>query len=212
MRRSYLFVVLIAAVLAVSLVVWRAGPTAARPGEDRTPPPAPVPANPLPLAQVILFNSGVGYFQREGTIEGDAHVKLQFPITDINDLLKSLIVQDSKGKVVAVSYEGQEPVERTLKSFPLDLTFNPTLGQIHDPGLQDGKAPRRPLRGQSGGLAVFLSERGRLARTSLSARKTDTARFFFHANTVRRPINGTEHSTGPAASATLLFGSDDERQ
>jgi hypothetical protein len=85
----------------------------------------------LPLSQIVLFNSGVGFFQREGTIEGDARVDLQFPASDVNDLLKSLVLQDQgHGKVTAISYDSQEPIERTLKSFAIDLTGNPTFGQL----------------------------------------------------------------------------------
>ena len=35
--------------------------------------------DPLPIKQVVLFNSGVGYFQREGEVEGTVHVPLAFP-------------------------------------------------------------------------------------------------------------------------------------
>src|SRR5438046_2100267 len=48
----------------------------------------------LPIKQVVLFNSGVGYFQREGEIDGDTRIQLSFPVGDINDLLKSLVLQD----------------------------------------------------------------------------------------------------------------------
>ena len=93
--------------------------------------PEHAPGKNLPLSQVILFNSGVGYFQREGDVEGDARVDLTFPVSDVNDLLKSLVLQDlGDGKVSTVSYDSQEPVDKTLKSFALDLTNNPTLGQI----------------------------------------------------------------------------------
>ena len=51
----------------------------------------------LPIAQVVLFSSGVGYFQREGTVEGNTRVDLSFPVQDINDLLKSMVVRDLDG-------------------------------------------------------------------------------------------------------------------
>src|SRR5262249_40681375 len=51
----------------------------------------------LPLAQAVLFSSGVGYFQREGVVEGTARVDLSFPVRDINDLLKSMVVRDLDG-------------------------------------------------------------------------------------------------------------------
>src|SRR5262249_21663020 len=72
----------------------------------------------LPIAQVVLFSSGVGYFQREGTVEGNTRVDLSFPVQDVNDLLKSMVVRDLDGGVIStVSYDSNAPVERTLKSF-----------------------------------------------------------------------------------------------
>ena len=78
-----------------------------------------------------MFSSGVGYFQREGTVEGDARVDLSFRVEDINDLLKSMVLRDLNGGFVsAVSYDSQAPVERTLKSFAINLNGNPGFGQI----------------------------------------------------------------------------------
>src|SRR4051794_9345675 len=61
------------------------------------------PAVSLPVTRVVLFNSGVGYFSRSGEVEGDARVDLTFPETDINDLLKSMVLEDfNKGRISAV--------------------------------------------------------------------------------------------------------------
>ena len=85
----------------------------------------------LPIGQVVLFSSGVGYFQREGQIEGDARVDLSFPVSDINDLIKSMVLRDlDGGHIAAVSYDSNAPVEKTLQSFAVNLSANPTFGQI----------------------------------------------------------------------------------
>src|SRR5262249_51787250 len=85
----------------------------------------------LPITHVYLFSSGVGYFQREGELDGASRIDLTFPATDINDLLKSLVVQDTGGgKVTTIGYDSHDPVEKTLKSFALDLTNNPSFGQL----------------------------------------------------------------------------------
>ncbi len=85
----------------------------------------------LPIGQVVLFSSGVGYFQREGQIEGDARVDLSFPVSDINDLIKSMVLRDlDGGHISAVSYDSNAPVEKTLQSFAVNLSANPTFGQI----------------------------------------------------------------------------------
>ena len=85
----------------------------------------------LPIGQVVLFSSGVGYFQREGQVEGDARVDLSFPVQDINDLIKSMVLRDlDGGHIAAVSYDSNAPVEKTLQSFAVNLSANPTFGQV----------------------------------------------------------------------------------
>src|SRR5215218_5620398 len=89
------------------------------------------PAVSLPITRVVLFNSGVGYFSRSGEVEGDARVDLTFPESDINDLLKSMVLEDfNKGRISAVSYDSREPITRTLSSFAINLNANPTFSGI----------------------------------------------------------------------------------
>ena len=85
----------------------------------------------LPLSKVVLFASGVGYFQREGTVSGNTDLDLYFKTRDINDLLKSLVIQDlDGGQVTEVTYSSRDPLMRTLQSFAIDLTGNPGLARI----------------------------------------------------------------------------------
>ena len=73
----------------------------------------------LPLSEIILYSSGVGYFQRDGEIDGRAQVDLRFKVEDINDLLKSMVVQDlDGGRVSTVTYGSRDPLTKTLKSLP----------------------------------------------------------------------------------------------
>ncbi len=90
------------------------------------------PATTLPLTRVVLFNSGVGYFSRSGEVDGDARVDLTFPEADVNDLLKSMVLEDfsKTGRVSAVSYDSREPIARTLSSFAINLNGNPTFAGI----------------------------------------------------------------------------------
>ncbi len=85
----------------------------------------------LPITRVVLFNSGVGYFSRSGEVTDDARVDLSFQETDINDLLKSMILEDfGKGRIAAVSYDSREPISRTLSSFAVNLNGQPTFAGI----------------------------------------------------------------------------------
>ena len=85
----------------------------------------------LPLSKIALYSSGVGYFQHDGTVNGRAQLNLRLDTKQINDMLKSLVVQDfGGGKVSTVTYGSRDPVTKTLGSFGINLNGNPTLGQI----------------------------------------------------------------------------------
>ncbi len=85
----------------------------------------------LPLSTIVLYSSGVGYFQHDGTLTSRAQLDLRFNAGQINDILKSLVVQDfGGGSVSTVTYGSRDPVTRTLGSFAVNLNGNPTLGQI----------------------------------------------------------------------------------
>jgi hypothetical protein len=85
----------------------------------------------LPLSKIVLYSSGVGYFQHDGSLKDRTQLDLRFNASQINDILKSLVVQDfSGGKVSTVAYGSRDPVTKTLGSFGINLNGNPTLGQI----------------------------------------------------------------------------------
>jgi hypothetical protein len=85
----------------------------------------------VPVRVVVLFSSGVGYFEHAGVVQGSASTELRFKTQQINDILKSLILEDANGgKVTAVTYPSQDPIAKTLKSFQVDITSNPSLGDL----------------------------------------------------------------------------------
>jgi hypothetical protein len=85
----------------------------------------------VPVKAVVLFSSGVGYFEHFGTVRGDGSTELMFKTGQINDILKSLVLQDlDGGKVSTITYPSQDPIARTLKSFQIDLSSNPNLGDL----------------------------------------------------------------------------------
>src|SRR5262245_5327115 len=130
MRRALLIASLAGLiVLAGTLFLLRPAHSAAEPA--KADPEGQTTSAQLPIGQVVLFSSGVGYFQREGSVEGNARVDLSFPVADINDLIKSMVLRDlDGGHVAAVSYESNAPIDRTLQSFAVNLTSNPTFAQI----------------------------------------------------------------------------------
>ena len=83
----------------------------------------------VPITRVVVFDTGVAYFEHTGQVDGDAVMRMNFRAGQINDLLKSMLVMDlsGKGTVSGVSYASQDPVARALKSFAVDLSGDPSL-------------------------------------------------------------------------------------
>ncbi|HEY7086965.1 MAG TPA: hypothetical protein VH518_02685 [Tepidisphaeraceae bacterium] len=91
----------------------------------------PAPQAEVPVKQVVLFSSGVGYFEHFGTVKGDGSTELRFKTGQINDILKSLVLQDlDGGKVSTITYPSQDPIAKTLRSFQVDITANPPLAEL----------------------------------------------------------------------------------
>jgi hypothetical protein len=130
MRKAYVLAGMVGVVSAVALLLTLTSRTTARHEEAKEASKSPTAAQ-LPIGQVVLFSSGVGYFQREGQVEGTQRIDLTFPISDINDLIKSMTLRDMDGgQITAVSYDSNVPVERTLQSFAVNLTNNPSFSAI----------------------------------------------------------------------------------
>src|SRR5262245_1599052 len=76
----------------------------------------------LPVTRVVLYKHGVGYFEREGAVEGDAALTLTFKQSEVSDVLKSLTVLDlAGGHVASVSYDSTKPLEQLLAEVSLSI-------------------------------------------------------------------------------------------
>jgi hypothetical protein len=77
-------------------------------------------AQELALKRVMLSSAGLGYFEYEAAVEGDASLKLTVPLAQVDDVLKSLVVYDDKGGVGGLSLPGREPLQQAFKDLPFD--------------------------------------------------------------------------------------------
>jgi len=84
----------------------------------------------LPLQRVVMFSSGVAYYEHAGNLTGSVDVELKFETEQINDVLKSLVVRDSAGRVSGARYPVRDPLERTLGGFAIDLSEEPSLPDL----------------------------------------------------------------------------------
>ena len=120
-------------------------------------------ASSVPLSRLTLYRSGVGSFQRNGMVNGDAKVQLRFPTDTINDILKSMVILDKSGGTIdGASYGSKDPLERRLASFAINVADNPKFSEIVT-----------RLRGSS---ATLVTTNGPLTGTILSVESRTESR------------------------------------
>jgi uncharacterized protein (UPF0335 family) len=85
----------------------------------------------LPIRNITLYRSGVGYFERHAVINGRQDVQLKFNTDQINDILKSMVVLDlDGGRIDSVGYGSKAPLERRLGSFAVNVADNPDMATL----------------------------------------------------------------------------------
>ena len=85
----------------------------------------------LPVRRVVLYKSGVGYFEHLGHVRGSQGVHIDFTSAQLNDVLKSLTVLDlSGGRITGVEYNSEAPLARRLATLRLALGERPTIAEF----------------------------------------------------------------------------------
>jgi hypothetical protein len=74
----------------------------------------------LVLKRVVLSTGGVGYFEYEAQVNGDATLALDVPLDQVDDVLKSLAVYDAAGTVGEITLPGREPLTQSFADLPFD--------------------------------------------------------------------------------------------
>lgn len=77
--------------------------------------------NQLPIRRVILYSNGVAYIERRGLVSGNAEINLSFKQSQVDDVLKSMLVLDLQGKIGAVSYNSSAPTGARMAEIPFSV-------------------------------------------------------------------------------------------
>lgn len=78
--------------------------------------------NTVPLKKVVLYKHGMGYFERRGEVDGAASVEILCGATDIDDMLKSLMVLTADGAPLeAITYDSAKTLEQRMTEFGFDV-------------------------------------------------------------------------------------------
>jgi hypothetical protein len=85
----------------------------------------------LPVRRVVLYKSGVGYFEHLGKVRGNQQVTIDFTSGQLDDVLKSLTTLDlDGGRVAGVSYNSDAALDRRLSALRLPLGQQTTRAQF----------------------------------------------------------------------------------
>src|SRR4029077_10851526 len=89
-------------------------------------------ATKLPVRRVILYKTGVGYFEHLGHVRGNEAVRIDFTSGQLNDVLQSLTVLDlNGGRISGVNYNSEAPLSERLGTLRLPLEEKTDLSKFY---------------------------------------------------------------------------------
>jgi hypothetical protein len=80
---------------------------------------APAVAADITLKRAMLLTGGIGYFDHKAEVIDDAELVLDVPPNQVDDVLKSIVVFDSKG-IGYPRLAGRDPLSRLFSGLPFD--------------------------------------------------------------------------------------------
>ena len=146
----------------------------------------------LSVSKVVLYKHGIGFFERSGSVPPGDAAQLQFKATEMDDVLKSLTVEQRGGEgVSAIRYDSSDPLSKRLEVFPFRIGQAVTLSQILD---------------QFKGAEVELRLSSGKARGSIiSARTIPASEGLPQRQELMLLTKGELRTVDPAAAAGLRF-------
>jgi hypothetical protein len=102
-----------------------------------------------PIKSVKLSSGGVAEIVRAAAVDKSGTVEIEVPLSQVDDLLKSLVVFSDKAAVRDLSLAGPQPVEETFERLPFspsDMDSSSTVrpgSSIRSSASSRGKSPLR---------------------------------------------------------------------
>jgi hypothetical protein len=100
------------------------------------------------IDRMTLSSGGVAEVHRTVDVDGDGVLRIEVPVAQVDDILKSLLVQDPNGKVESVTLDGPAPVQEAFATLPFAAE---TLGSLPD---LLKSLPGTRVRATSGGRSI----------------------------------------------------------
>jgi hypothetical protein len=146
----------------------------------------------LDVRRVVLYKHGVGFFERAGEIPAGETAVLQFKAEEMDDVLKSLTIEQTGGEgVSAVRYDSSDPLAKRLEVFPFRLGGGMQLSAILD---------------QFKGAEVELQmSGGPLTGAIVSARQLPATQNDSGGEQLLLLVGGALRTVDPAAASSIRF-------
>jgi hypothetical protein len=107
----------------------------------------------LPLRRVVLYKSGVGYFEHGGKVHGNEDVEIDLTSSQLDDVLKSLTALDlNGGRIVGANYNSQDPAGHQLESLPVAISDKSKLSEL----LEELRGARMEVKNAAGAFTGRL--------------------------------------------------------
>jgi hypothetical protein len=111
-----------------------------------------------PIRRVTLYSNGVAYFERRGQITGNAEVNLPFKQSQVDDVLKSMVVLDlGKGQIGAVSYNSSALPSARLAENPFSIEAGTQTSSKQENGEESSASGLAGVLGQLQGAHVAVT-------------------------------------------------------
>ena len=108
----------IPAMLIPAVLLLAAQTATAQTATTRTATPATAAEPALVLKRVTLSTGGVGSFEYQARVTGDADLSLTVRRDRVDDVLKSIVVYDDQGGLGTISLPGREPLRELFRELP----------------------------------------------------------------------------------------------
>ncbi|MCZ7861924.1 DUF4139 domain-containing protein [Agrobacterium salinitolerans] len=140
-----------------------------------------------PVKSITLSSGGLAEIRRTAALDGNGEIRIEVPLDQVNDILKSLVVFDPKGTVKDLSLAGPNPLDETFKNLPFtpdDLTSLPRLlmslkgskvtieGKNNGAGTILGVETEKKTEGAEVSFLNLLAEDGHIARYEIDGSST----------------------------------------
>jgi hypothetical protein len=86
----------------------------------------------LPVTRVVLYKNGLALFERSGEVKPGEPVRLEFKKSEMDDVLKTLVLDASGGTITHLRYQLDEPLQTRLGEIGLTIQPGVTLAGLLD--------------------------------------------------------------------------------